>query len=204
MNMLKKSLALAVLALGVGVAQASPLASGKIISGTTFGTDDAFQFFNDSTAGERIVSLTWNLTPINAFFDTTSDAPGFSPSPLTLGPSSPVGATFPSNASVNGTSVLTITFADFDPGEVFRFGVDTDFFTNIDGFGLTGDQFVGATATAVFSDGNARTGTYVLTSEPGFGSRVDISIPTSVPEPATLAIFGLGLAGLGFLRRRKA
>lgn len=37
------------------------------------------------------------------------------------------------------------------------------------------------------------------------GSLVEKVIhPTSIPEPATLAIFGIGLAGLGFTRRRKA
>ena len=30
------------------------------------------------------------------------------------------------------------------------------------------------------------------------------AVPVSVPEPGTLSIFGLGLAGLGFMRRRRA
>jgi hypothetical protein len=31
----------------------------------------------------------------------------------------------------------------------------------------------------------------------------DVSIPSRLPEPATVALFGAGLAGLGFLRHRR-
>jgi uncharacterized protein (DUF697 family) len=37
-----------------------------------------------------------------------------------------------------------------------------------------------------------------------YGFTIGVDTATSVPEPATLALLGLGLAGVGFMRRRKA
>ncbi len=200
---MKKFISLLVCMFFVGSANAVPIASGLIIDGTTFNSSNAFQFFNDSTAGEQIVSLTWDISPVGGFFDTTNASPGNSSSPLTLGSSSSVGQIFPNNALLDGLGLLTITFSDFDPGEFFRFGVDTDFFSDPDAFGLTGEQFIGATALAVFSDGSQRIGTYVATDRSGFGSAVSITGTVPLPEPATILLFGLGLAGIGISRKMK-
>ena len=148
------------------------------------------------------MSLTLDLGPIGAFFDTTNASPGNSSSPLTLDVSSTAVGIFPDNASVDGSSSLTITFASFVVGQTFGFGVDTDFFSSPDATGLRGTDFAGATATAVFSDGSTRTGTYVRLIEQDVGAEVDI-VTDPVPEPGTLLLIGSGLTGLALRRRRR-
>ena len=197
--------AAAALALSFSQASAVPLANGVILDGTTFGTDNSFQFTNTSTSGEQIVSILWDLAPINGFFDVTTANPGNSPSgPSVSGTTSAMSWSFPAPSVLDGSSLLQINFAGFDAGETFIFGVDTDLFSSIDAFGIEGTQFIGATATAVFSDGTATQGTYVASSQPGIGVEVDIVnvVPNPVPAPAALFLLGAGLIGMGVLRRR--
>lgn len=110
-----------------------------------------------------------------------------------------------------GSDALDYIFAGFDPGDAFQFEADVD----PDVGNVVQDYrrilFPNAELTVSFSDGNSLSQT-LAPADTGlagyrFAQRLDTSLrpqlQSVLPEPGTLALFGLGLAGLGMAARRK-
>lgn len=109
-----------------------------------------------------------------------------------------MGHRFPTNAALDATSTLKVSFTGFDSGERFIFGVDTDPFAAIDAGGSRGADVVGAGARGTFDDGSAPMSTDISGDGNALGS--EVGVRAAAPEPGRLARSGTAIASLGRYR----
>lgn len=195
---------------------------------TSFDTKDFFLVdFRNAPVGTFLQSLTLDLTPVNAFFNSTDTPPdlgglgfglsnfnGLNAADITLA----LG-----NSALDRQQQLTLNFApnSFAVGDSFRFGVD------VDSFGAIPEELIGSLFSFTFSDGfgsRAAIGNDLIASslnptnflpfvgQPTGGPQIpqgSISDdpdpePISVPEPQnTAAVLLMGLGIFSFCRKKR-
>ena len=187
-------------------ASATPILS-FLIDGNTF--TQPFSITNSSDAGELVTRFQLDISPPSMVFDTAAGGP---PGNGTAGvPFTPVGGTDGITGLVgpvvvaDGTSLLDISFTDFDPTETFSWDIDVD---GASGSPITvnGDDLIGSLATVDFSNGQRLFGS--LVAVPGNSDASTFTVTgvgtIAVPEPNTLALLVFGIAGMWYGQRRKS